>query len=469
MRIRAESIRRPECLYSHLLIYFLEGNFYFVTMDDPVSKYNDTNQMKDNYIYALTNGGRKCIFSRIAELFAQDPDTDTGLGSHYIVDLLNTNGDDAGARLLSIVCENQDIPVADFKNRAVEPIRDSVKYILDLCPPRCAILLDTRDNHLMLKVRNRLAKTQCDLRYRRVVFCLTDQDMPSGTSRSCIQVPGTTDDKLTMLLYHVPTHIRDPDASANTRLRQIAESMIDYTLFEPRVWRDVCVNGTLDEFISTAFYQIARRVRQDPGLDDDKYPSFELEWRRSLATRLQSTMLTPPTSVCPRIHQVIPIGVSPSDAIQALEVAIPKDIENPYAVTVRAAAVDDRCGSIAITEPMNHTVVTIICMINPGILVDVCRELRVGHKVVVSEMNSMNQKLYKMDDTIRSLVQRLSKTKDDTDNATDKSKKFGTCTKTGCQRIVTKRFKSGKRQKQCSTCLSYVSVSIAKHKTSFTS
>jgi hypothetical protein len=54
-----------------------------------------------------------------------------------------------------------------------------------------------------------------------------------------------------------------------------------------------------------------------------------------------------------------------------MNVAIPKDIQDPYAITVQTCAVDDRCGSIAITQPMQYTVVTVNCMINPGILVDV--------------------------------------------------------------------------------------------------
>ena len=73
---------------------------------------------------------------------------------------------------------------------------------------------------------------------------------------------------------------------------------------------------------------------------------------------------------------MIPIGVSSSDAMQAMEVAIPKDIKDPYAITVQSHAVDDQCGTIAITQPMQHTVVNVTCVINPGILIDACREVR---------------------------------------------------------------------------------------------
>jgi len=65
-----------------------------------------------------------------------------------------------------------------------------------------------------------------------------------------------------------------------------------------------------------------------------------------------------------------------------MQIAIPKNIQNPYAITVQSSAVDDQCGTIAITQPMSHTLINIDCLIDPGILVDVCRELRTGHRAV---------------------------------------------------------------------------------------
>jgi hypothetical protein len=92
--------------------------------------------------------------------------------THYIVNPTGTGGE----RLVSIVCENHDIPITDFRNQAIAPIRDIVKAILVSSPPRCAILLDTRNNELMQKVRARIASTSCDLRYRRNIFCPTDRE-----------------------------------------------------------------------------------------------------------------------------------------------------------------------------------------------------------------------------------------------------------------------------------------------------
>jgi hypothetical protein len=171
--------------------------------------------------------------------------------------------------------------------------------------------------------------------------------------------------------------------------------------------------------------------------------------------------------------------------MQAMEQAIPKDLQNPYAITVQSSAVDDRCGSIAITQPMQYTVVNVNCLITPGILVDVCRELRSGHKAVVEEvhamtrqlsqredemhrklsqgeeqMNRMHQKLSTMENKheetcaaltnqLRLIVQQL------TTNGTETTKPAldNHCSKQGCRRIVTKRFRSGKLHRQCSDCI----------------
>jgi hypothetical protein len=273
---------------------------------------------------------------------------------------------------------------------------------------------------------------------------------------------------MVILLYHIPPHIRK-QAESLDRFRPLAGAMVDYTLFEPRIWRDVNVGGTLAEFLSTAMFQIVRRVRIDTAVED--YPSFELEWRRQLASRLKDSLPIPPDALCPAIHRVIPVGVSSADAMQAMEVAIPKDIQDPYAVTVQTSAVDDRCGSIAITQPTRYTVVNVNCMINPRLLVDVCRELRVGHKAVVNELHSMSKKMSIMEENScrkhedmngkLSMIQNemttlIRLTKRDTGNNTVRGlgEKSTECSRNGCPRIVTKRFRSGKLHQQCQNCRS---------------
>jgi hypothetical protein len=305
-----------------------------------------------------------------------------------------------------------------------------------------------------------------------------------------------------MLLYHVPDAIREQSTSPND-FYPLAEAMLDYALFLPRIWQHVCITGTLAEFLSTALYQIVRRVHKDPGVDKGHYPTFELDWRGSLATRLADVLPTPPIALCPSIHQVIPIGVSSTDALKAMEGAIPKDIQDPYTITVKSSAVDDQCGTIAITQPMNHTIVNINCMIDPGILVDVCRELRTGNRAVVYEINSLKRKHDETDsqlatlrvetisqlaeansqvatlrvehsrqfETMRfirkemaTLVQKLitgHQREQDTDNICEDVPTI--CSRHRCRNIVRRRFKSGKRRKQCVTCLNY---GTHQHKTS---
>jgi hypothetical protein len=188
-----------------------------------------------------------------------------------------------------------------------------------------------------------------------------------------------------------------------------------------------------------------------------------------LATQIRDSLPTPPEALCPCIHKVIPIGVSAWDALQAMEIAIPKDLKNPYAITVMSPAIDDRCGSIAISQPMEYTVVHVHCAISPGILVDVCRELRTGHKAVVCEMHRMSGTLSAVYSRNENTHERLSETNERLSETNAQltiiQNQMATlvaqlgkstavmdfpenihngglikCAKNGCKRIVTKRF-----------------------------
>ena len=110
--------------------------------------------MRDSYIEAMAYAGNTCILSRISNLFSREPDTDYGLGAYYIMDVVGIGG----ARLVSIVCENHDIPVCDFRGYTTSTIRDTVEAMLEKSPPRCAIVLDTRDNTHMQKVPELVSK-----------------------------------------------------------------------------------------------------------------------------------------------------------------------------------------------------------------------------------------------------------------------------------------------------------------------
>jgi hypothetical protein len=445
-------------------------------------------RMRSAYITAAAYNGGNSLLTRISELFVREPDTDIGFGNHYIFDIVEGRTTCGGSRVVAIVCENHDIPLFDFRSKTPAPIRDIVKDILEKTPPRCAILIDTRDSTLMKKVRKRIVGMTCDLHYRRVVFCLVD----TTTDQACLEVPGSLHDRMAVLLYYIPRRIQSQSNSLDN-FRPLAQAMVDYSLFEHRIWQHVKIDGTLPEFLSTAHYQVVRRVRADPGLSHGEYPSFETNWRQALSTRLYNTLATPPAALCPSIHRVIPIGVSSSDALQAMTGAIPTDIQDPYAITVQSSAVDDNCGTIAITQPMQYTVVNVNCMLDPGILVDVCRELRTGHRTVVNEVHSMNQQMKqqianlkeKQEETNRqistfkekqeetnlhlaSLVARLAKNDADTITSPADAPDYGTadtvCTKTKCPNMVTTRFRSGKRKKQCSTCRKHMGKTTAKRK-----
>jgi hypothetical protein len=416
------------------------------------------NDTTNNFIRAVTYAGSntKTLFALMTDyLLFRDPDIDIGLGAHYLVDVVGSGTD--GAHLLEIVCENQDIPLLDLRTQPIAPIRDIVKKILETAPPRCAILIDTRDNELMQKVRKRIATTECDLRYRRVIFCLSNE---VTTQPRCLSVPGTVDDRLVLLLYHIPRSIQD-QASSSECFRPLAQAMRDYSLFEQRVWKLVQLDGSLDAFLSTALYQVVRRVQVDADLDLD-FPSFETPWRRSLSTHLQQTLNPPPDALCPGIHRVVPVGVSSQEALQAVQGAIPKNLQNPYTITINTAAVDNHCGSIAITQPLTYTVVYVHCTVNPDILAEVCRELRVGHKAVVHEVHTMRQDQHASREKLSELKQdiaRLTKlvvraTQTNRVHEHEDQEQQKQCSKKRCRRPVTERFRSGKHKRQCSVCLS---------------
>ena len=335
--------------------------------------------MKEAYIQAAAYGDRTTsLFGRLFDLFVREPSTPAGLGVYYLVDLVAPTGSCGARHVISVFCSNHDIPVCEVP--ASGTIRDIVKHILETSPLRCAIVLDTRDNALMQKVRARLATTHCDLRYKRIVFCLTDQDMPSGSSSTSLHVPGSTDDKMIMLLYHTPSHLRNQAASLDC-FRPLAEAMVDYTLFQPRVWRDVDMNSTLEAFLSTAMYQILRQVRTDPGIGD-AYPSFETHWRSTMARRLKDTL-------------------------------------------------------------------------------DVCRELRDGHRQIAQELSKMQDRFdllqNNMQDRFDLLQKGLVAVADiKRPHGPETRRESESCRKRGCTNIVVERFANGKKRKQCRSCIDIV-------------
>jgi hypothetical protein len=146
--------------------------------------------MRENYIRAVV--GRDGLFSRLSDLFIREADTDTGPGMHYLVDLVGAGSD--GVQVVSIVCENHDIPIRDFRKHTMLPIRDLVTKILECSPPRCAIILDTRDNELMLKVRGVLPAKRaiCASAESSSVSSITKCPRDPAGRHSTSQAPSTT-------------------------------------------------------------------------------------------------------------------------------------------------------------------------------------------------------------------------------------------------------------------------------------
>ena len=245
---------------------------------------------------ALSHGGEDTQFRKIYDCFSREAPTDLGPGAHYLLGLDGRAY--TGAReTIYAVADHQGIPVLDLttmtpRELQLWPIRDIVQVILET-PPRCTIIvaLDQTAPSRIQKVITWISKQQLDLRFRRVVFCVAasvDQ-LPDGIQRQCF--PGSTDDKLQMLLYRVPAAFVDAE-----RLRPIAAAMTDYAVFEPRIWRQVTTSTTIDDFLASLTFQVHRRTSIDLEKTLDSFPSFEAPWRRSFASDLQKGLRPPQVS-----------------------------------------------------------------------------------------------------------------------------------------------------------------------------
>jgi hypothetical protein len=175
-------------------------------------------------------------FRKIAGLFSKEMEIDIVHGINCMHGLVC--GVYAGGRAtVYAVARIHQVSILDLTKmtpRALESltIQQIVEYILE-SPPRCAILVYlSSGNGRMYKVMKRLAMKEVKSTHRRVVFCLTgdDANLPTGIPREYF--PGTTEDKISMLLYIVPSEFVDP-----VRLHTIAEKLVDYTVFEPKIVR----------------------------------------------------------------------------------------------------------------------------------------------------------------------------------------------------------------------------------------
>jgi hypothetical protein len=367
----------------------------------------------------------------------------------------------AGAReTVMAVAGHQGIPVLDMtqmsaKALEVVPIRDLVKFILET-PPRCAILvsLDNKNDNetclQMQKVVTRLSKQQLDIRFRRVVFCVTTSAdrLPTGVQSAVF--PGTTDDKVQMLLYRMPPAFVS-DEHIVARLRPIAEAMVDYSVFQPRIWCHVVTGGTVEDFLSTLTFQVHRRSDVDLDTTLDTFPSFEAGWRRSFSADLQNKLKPMPDTTCRGIHRVLPAGVSQQDAIKSIQTALPLDLTDAYALTVASTATDDQCGSIYITQRTHHVMVNIQCTVDPGIMSQVCSELRTGHRLIAQELSQTNARLTSLETGFKTEIEILKELIVGEKRPQELDSRQ--CTKKSCINLVDDRFANGRWKKQCPDCI----------------
>jgi hypothetical protein len=385
-----------------------------------VSQYTDVNR-KDGVFQQAFCRSPSTLLRQVANSFNWEADTDIGMGSHYLVELVGS-AYTGGSLSVRMVTKHHAIPLLDLScvsehQLETYTIRDLVKYML-ATPPRCALMVDlTRDpDGIMHKVIKRIGSTQMDLRYRRVIFCLVLEPGRLDTPHPPLSFPGTVNDRMGLLLYRIPAHITKMDG-ADDGLQRLAKQMQDYSLFEPSVWKCVKTDGTLDEFLSTSVYQVIRRNMDtnDRTLQDD-FPSFEVPWRRALATTLQQSLVPPPEMTSSCLHRVVPVGVSSEDALHSIQVAMP-EVQDPYSITVVTEAVDDTCGSIAITQPFQFTVVNITCTVDPKVIQKVCSELRTGHRAVVHELAASNKIINELVTRTKSMQEDISRLVQQRDSA----------------------------------------------------
>ena len=146
-------------------------------------------------------------------------------------------------------------------------------------------------------------------------------------------------------------------------------------------------------------------------------------------------------------------------------------------------ASDDKCGSIGLTQREQHVVININCNVDPGVMIEVCRELRVGYRSVANEMlrnkTEIGAKLEEMENKLTAKLEEnnakleemaslhreeITALKDlvragagDRKRKRDENMQLENpiCKKRHCMKPLTERFAKGDLKKQCSSCRSF--------------
>lgn len=422
-----------------------------------VSNFDKSSNEEESFLKALCFDEHN-KFHKVSSLFSRETGTDVDLGRHYIYGLIGSEY--SGGRItLHAISKHHNLPLLDLTQMTRYAfdslsIRDIIDYI-DNTPPRCMILVRlSNTDDKFYKVIQRLSSIQVNVKSRRVLFCMTTDKtlLPSGVDHD--DYPGTIVDRISTLLYLVPSSFGDP-----VRLGVIAKSLMDYSVFEPQIRKLIPTNGTSDEYFNGLQYQISRRNVVDLSIDD--FPSFETEWRKSLSVDLEKKLLPNPENVSQSIHRVIPVGTSPYEVVEVFQSVLPNDIIDPYTLTVASDATDEVGGSIFITQPNKHVVVNINCNIDPGIMTQICRELRSSYRLIVRELHNSQRYMNEEISELKCMVNELKKIVD-MDNKQKRIRKYKDeervfCSKPTCKNLVNEKFSNGKFKKQCLKCISIVS------------
>jgi hypothetical protein len=443
-----------------------DGDLPKLIESDEEGKHKYT-EFQDAVMYGENN-----LFRQVGDLLSREPpETDIAKGIHMMYGLVGETYSGASETVYAVALQHDAamLDMTKITSRALQSlkIQQLVDYIM-ATPSRCVILVKIiSDKDRMHKVMKRIAAKETSTRHRRIVFCMASDEANLYTvypSMRRLHFPGTVDDRIAMLLYRVPSTFADPE-----RLRVVAEKLRDYAVFEPKIKRLLNTEGTPDEYVSSLHYQVVRRngTAKDEVLDD--FPSFEVSWRRCLSENLQNSLVPSPDMTSSAIHRVLPVGVSGVEALRCFQSALPADLKTPYVMTVESQASSDKCGSIAIVQETQHTVIHINLSVDPAVMSEVCRELRLGYRSVVTELSEakaeITAKLEHMDKKFASLHDDIGALKELVKAGSGDKKKRAhveemgleepICKKRSCRNPVTQRFVSGAFKKQCASCNSF--------------
>ncbi|MDA9932939.1 hypothetical protein N9C24_04890 [Gammaproteobacteria bacterium] len=324
---------------------------------------------------------------------------------------------------LVAISKHNDIPLIDMTKMDYQTmesltIRDIIVQIMKT-PLKCMILVRiSSTDDKMYKVVQRLYSS--NIGSSRVIFCSTmDKSLlPIGIDHD--DYPGSIDDRISMLLYLVPSKFANVD-----RLEKIAQSIRDYCVFQMEIPTD----GTIDEYFCALQYQITKRVELDTRIDD--FPTHEVEWRRSLSSKLKNELYPRPVSVSDKIHRVLPIGTAlTSDIVDLFQTILPDDLDSSYVLSVAKEASDQDGGSIFITDRTRHISAKIKCSV----------DFRHEYHMLRSEVSMLKRTISELKEIVY-------------DKVTPKRKciKDDICNRRGCYNPVG-YLSNGKLRKRCTKC-----------------